>query len=151
MVEGINNDVTIGAIMSGGHVFLQQPLHPSYPSLNILQNCMFQSYSMGNTPKLPELTDDAICCAPIDGIWYRVQIISHNPEIQTCLVKYLDFGGYFSVSSSELRQIRTDFMTVPFQAMECLLSNIKPAGNYFYFFFIFMILDKIEIYLNYRN
>lgn len=142
MVEGINNDVTIGAIMSGGHVFLQQPLHPSYPSLNILQNCMFQSYSIGNTPKLPELLDDAICCAPIDGIWYRVQIVSHNPEIQTCLVKYLDFGGYFSVSSTELRQIRKDFMTVPFQAMECLLSNIKPAGNFF-FMVNFDVLLKI--------
>lgn len=47
-----------------------------------------------------------------------------------CEVKYLDFGGYLSVSSSELRQIHADFMSVPFQAIECVMSNIRaPNGG----------------------
>lgn len=129
LIEGINNDVIISTVMSGGHVFFQQPLHPSYPSLNILQSCMLQSYSMDDSPALPEITEDAICVAPTNGGWYRVQIISHNPETQSCLVKYLDYGGYTSVLGTDLRQIRTDFMTVSFQAIECLLSNIKPVGG----------------------
>lgn len=41
----------------------------------------------------------------------------------------MDFGGYLTVNSSELRQIHADFMTVPFQAIECVLSNIRPPGN----------------------
>lgn len=134
LIEGINNDVVISSIMSGGHVFLQQPLHPSYPQLNVLQLCMNQSYSVIETPNLQKIVEDAVCAAPIlgpDGTtnWYRVQIISHNPETDTCLVKYLDYGGYVSVYAKALRQIRTDFMTVPFQATECLLSNIKPTGK----------------------
>lgn len=134
LIEGINNDVVISSIMSGGHVFLQQPLHPSYPQLNVLQLCMNQSYSVIETPNLQKIVEDAVCAAPIlgpDGTtnWYRVQIISHNPETDTCLVKYLDYGGYVSVYAKDLRQIRTDFMTVPFQATECLLSNIKPTGK----------------------
>uniref|UniRef100_A0A336KDN8 CSON006628 protein n=1 Tax=Culicoides sonorensis TaxID=179676 RepID=A0A336KDN8_CULSO len=133
LIEGINNDVVISSIMSGGHVFLQQPLHPSYPQLNVLQMCMNQSYSVIETPNLQKIVEDAVCAAPIlgpDGTtnWYRVQIISHNPETDTCLVKYLDYGGYVSVYAKDLRQIRTDFMTVPFQATECLLSNIQPKG-----------------------
>lgn len=48
-----------------------------------------------------------------------------------CLVKYLDFGGYVSVKSSELRQIHADFMTVPFQAIECVMGNIAaPNGEW---------------------
>lgn len=77
-----------------------------------------------------EAIDSAICAAPICGNWYRVQIISHNPQTDSALVKYVDYGGYVSVSAKELRQIRTDFMTVPFQATEVLLSNIKPVGKY---------------------
>lgn len=141
LIEGINNDVVISSIMSGGHLFLQQPLHPSYPQLNVLQVCMNQSYSVIETPNLQKIIEDAVCTAPIlgpDGTtnWYRVQIISHNPETDTCLVKYLDYGGYVSVYAKDLRQIRTDFMTVPFQATECLLANIKPTGNYIYTFLI---------------
>lgn len=138
LIEGINNDVVISSIMSGGHVFLQQPLHPSYPQLNVLQLCMNQSYSVIETPNLLQnIVEDAVCAAPIlapDNTtnWYRVQIISHNPETETCLVKYLDYGGYVSVYAKDLRQIRTDFMTVPFQATECLLSNIKPTGKSFF-------------------
>jgi len=129
LIEGINNDVVISAVISGGQVFLQQPLHPSYPQLNVLQTFMSQSYSCIEAPALAEVLDSAICAAPVYGHWYRVQVISHNPQTDSALVKYLDYGGYVSVSAKELRQIRTDFMTVPFQATEVLLSNIKPVGD----------------------
>lgn len=42
----------------------------------------------------------------------------------------MDFGGFLSVSSSDLRQIHADFMSVPFQAIECVMSNIRaPNGE----------------------
>lgn len=116
-------------------MFLQQPLHPSYPSLNLLQKYMNATYSMAEAPLLPEVIDDAICVVSVMGNWYRVQILSHNPQTLSCLVKYLDHGGYVSVLASDLRQIRTDFMNVPFQAVECLLSNIRPKGGNFVAFF----------------
>lgn len=88
---------------------------------------------MTEAPPLPNIIKDAICVVSVQNNWYRVQIVSHNPQTQTCLVKYLDFGGYISVLANELRQIRTDFMTVPFQAMECLISNLRPKGKCFWF------------------
>lgn len=129
LVEGINNDVAISSIVNGGHVFLQQPLHPSFPSLNTMQQCMNQSYNMIETPQLPEITENAICVAAVQDNWYRVQVVSHNAENNSCLVKYLDYGGYASVSIINLRQIRTDFMGVPFQSIECVLSNVKPIDE----------------------
>lgn len=129
LVEGINNDVSVSSIVNGGHVFLQQPLHPSFPSLNTLQQCLNQSYNMTETPQLPKITENAICVSAVQGSWYRVQIVSHSPEDQHCLVKYLDYGGYANVSVSSLRQIRTDFMAVPFQSIECVLSNLKPSAD----------------------
>lgn len=129
LVEGINNDVAISSIVNGGHVFLQQPLHPSFPSLNTMQQCMNQSYNMIETPQLPEITENAICVAAVQDNWYRAQVVSHNAENNSCLVKYLDYGGYASVSIINLRQIRTDFMGVPFQSIECVLSNVNPIDE----------------------
>lgn len=130
LVEGINNDVAISSIATGGHVFLQQPLHPTFPSLNTLQQCMIQNYNMIEAPLLPEITANAICVVMVQGSWYRVQIVSHNKGDEHCLVKYLDYGGFASVAVSNLRQIRTDFMAVPFQSIECVLSNVKPNGDF---------------------
>lgn len=129
LVEGINNDVTISSIVNGGHVFLQQTLHPSFPSLNTMQQCLNQSYNMIETPQLHEITENSVCVVAVQGSWYRVQIVSHNAVDQHCIVKYLDYGGYVNVPVSSLRQIRTDFMGVPFQSIECVLSNVKPSDD----------------------
>lgn len=130
MIDGINNDVAVCAVINGGHLFLQQPLHPSYMSLNVLQNCMNQSYSSFESPVLPNFSVGTVCVGQIDGHWYRLQIIDYTPEATVCVAKYLDFGGYCEIQTTELRQIRTDFMTVPFQAIECILGDIKPKGKH---------------------
>ncbi|KAG5670449.1 hypothetical protein PVAND_000713 [Polypedilum vanderplanki] len=129
LIEGINNDVSISSVISGGHIFVQQPLHPTFPSLAILQQRMNHWYSIGNAPELPDLIDNAICAYFIQDNWYRVQIVSHNTETKICVIKYLDFGGYTNVNASELRQIHADFMILPFQAIECVLGNIRAPGG----------------------
>ncbi|KAK4018116.1 hypothetical protein OUZ56_000185 [Daphnia magna] len=47
-------------------------------------------------------------------------------EVDICFV---DYGGYSRVPASSLRQIRADFMTLPFQAIECLLANVAPVSE----------------------
>ncbi|EDW05516.1 A-kinase anchor protein 1, mitochondrial [Drosophila mojavensis] len=131
LIEGINNDVSVTAVLSGNHVFVQHPLHPSHPSLHALQKNMLDSYSSMEAPKLPSIEISAVCVLPINGGWYRVQIVDNDPNDveERCVVKFLDFGGYMNVSFSVLRQIRTDFMTLPFQATECILSNVEPIDE----------------------
>ncbi|KAM7347224.1 A-kinase anchor protein spoonbill [Cochliomyia hominivorax] len=130
LIEGINNDVVVSAIISGGHIFVQHPLHPTHPSLAILQKCLYDSYTTTEAPLLPGIELSAVCVMPVNGVWYRVQIVDQDPEeTDRCIVKFLDFGGYMNVHFNELRQIRSDFMSVPFQATECILSNIEPIDT----------------------
>lgn len=133
MIEGINNDVTVCSLISGGHLFFNQTLHPSYPSLSILQNCMNQSYTFCEAPVLEEVTSGNVCAAFVQNNWIRIEVISNDNETQTCYARYLDYGGYSTISYTDLRQIRTDFMTIPFQAIECVLGNLKPSGKYNFF------------------
>jgi A-kinase anchor protein 1 len=80
-----------------------------------------------------------VCAAPSQGSWYRAEVIDvrtatateleerdqeDNEEITVCDIKFVDYGGYMTLPSSELRQIRTDFMMLPFQATECYLADI---------------------------
>lgn len=56
-------------------------------------------------------------------------MISTFEETDTSIVKLVDFGGYLTVDNDQLKQIRSDFMTLPFQATETFLAFVKPANN----------------------
>ena len=55
--------------------------------------------------------------------------MSVDEEGGYCDVKFLDYGGYSSVPMDSLKQIRTDFLSLPFQAVECYLANIQPQDD----------------------
>ncbi|XP_055910154.1 A-kinase anchor protein 1, mitochondrial [Eupeodes corollae] len=130
LIEGINNDVVVSVVISGGHFFVQQPLHPSHPSLAVLQRCLYDSYNSCEAPMLPGIELNAVCVICVNSVWYRVQIVENDAEDdQRCIVKFLDFGGYMNVHLNDLRQIRADFMGTPFQATECILSNVQPIDT----------------------
>ena len=62
--------------------------------------------------------------------WYRAQVVQTYPDTDGVDIKYVDYGGYCHTQASTLRQIRSDFTTLPFQATECYLANvIPPAGE----------------------
>jgi len=116
--------------VGGGHVFLQQPLHPTYFALERLDQCMTNTYNQFNCPPVPQpVVLNSVCAAPCEGGWYRCQIVSYDEENNSCDVKYLDYGGYASLSVDSLKQIRTDFLSLPFQAIECYLANIQPEDE----------------------
>lgn len=75
------------------------------------------------------LIEGSICAAPTENNWYRAQIISTSEENDTSVVKLVDFGGYLTVDNDQLKQIRSDFMTLPFQATEALLAFVKPTND----------------------
>lgn len=99
---------------------------------------MDQSYSLGESPLLNEVSDGIVCAGHISQNWVRIEIIGHDSDAQMCVGKYLDYGGYCRLAFTELRQIRTDFMTIPFQAIECVLGNVVPPGNCFEVFFFLL-------------
>merc|ERR1719436_40851 len=130
LAEGVMHDVFVSSIVSGGHVFLQQPYHPTYFALERLDQCMSNTYSHVHCPTIPQpVVLNSVCAAPCDEGWYRCQIVSYDKETEMCDIKYLDYGGYHSISVHSLRQIRTDFLSLPFQAIECYLANINPTDD----------------------
>lgn len=70
-----------------------------------------------------------ICAAPTANNWYRTQVILSNIETGVSLVKLVDFGGFMEIGNALLKQIRTDFMLLPFQATEVQLAHVVPVDG----------------------
>jgi len=130
LAEGCMHEVFVSSIVGGGHVFLQQPYHPTFHALERLDACMTKLYSSNQCPALPSpLPVNTVCVAAYEGGWYRCQVVSVDEAAQQCDIKYLDYGGYHTLPIDDLRQIRTDFLSLPFQAIECYLANISPKDD----------------------
>ena len=67
-----------------------------------------------------------ILVAKWNGIWVRVMVEEADPNGEQTFVKLVDHGGYWSFSNSEMRKINSDFLSIPFQAIEVFLANIEP-------------------------
>lgn len=133
LIEGMNNDVKVMTVVSAGNIFVQQPVHPSHPNLAVLEQCMRRSYAHTEAPPMPSAVPTGrgnrsgrqmVCAAKYNGHWYRAQL-GYMDQVKA-VVKLLDYGGMTTVPRSALRQIRADFMSVPFQATECVLANVRP-------------------------
>ncbi|XP_041658733.1 A kinase (PRKA) anchor protein 1b [Cheilinus undulatus] len=126
--SGVTVEVIVVNIVSAGHVFVQQHTHPTYHALRSLDQQMFLCYSQPGTPALPSPAEvGVICAAPaVEGAWWRAQVITFYKETNEVEIRYVDYGGYDRVKIDSLRQIRSDFVTLPFQGAEVLLDNIAP-------------------------
>nr|XP_054594599.1 A kinase (PRKA) anchor protein 1b [Nothobranchius furzeri]XP_054594600.1 A kinase (PRKA) anchor protein 1b [Nothobranchius furzeri] len=126
--SGVTVEVVVVNIVSAGHVFVQQHTHPTYHALRSLDQQMFLCYSQPGTPALPSPAEvGVICAAPaVDGAWWRAQVITFYKDSDEVEIRYVDYGGYDRVKTDSLRQIRSDFVTLPFQGAEVLLDNIVP-------------------------
>ena len=131
-------NVMISAIVDGHHIFVQQPMHPTFSLLCSLNLRMKELYNNFETPAMPQdINTGMICAAPCmeDGSWYRVKIATIYPptldektdyDVEICFV---DYGGYSRVPVSSLRQITREFMSLPFQAIECILGHVMPVSD----------------------
>lgn len=125
LVEGIMHDVVISSVVYGDHIFVQQPTNPTFSALERLDTCMYNTYSGLACPSLAKpVSPNSICVAPSNGGWFRCQVVSYDAAEDTCSIKYVDYGGYDVIPTDQLKQIRTDFLSLPFQAIECRLANI---------------------------
>ncbi|XP_070572826.1 A-kinase anchor protein 1, mitochondrial-like [Ptychodera flava] len=121
--------VIVSSIVTGGHVFVQQPTHPTYPALAKLYDYMLDCYSSSSdSPDLERPLELGQICAvelPDDG-WYRAEIMNVCSETDEVDVRFGDYGGYSRVPASNLKKVRSDFMRLPFQASECYLASVAP-------------------------
>lgn len=106
--DGVRCEVTLSALVTAGHFFLQQPTHPTFAQLQKLDQFMLAVYGQSiGIPELPKPFEVGIICAsPVMAGWYRAQTIAVYPESDEILVKFVDYGGYSAVPAKDLRQIR---------------------------------------------
>jgi A-kinase anchor protein 1 len=130
--ESVRCEVVLSSMVDAGHFFLQQPTHPSFSSLQRLDYYMLGIYSQtAGIPELPKPCEtNLLCVAPALNGWYRAVTVIYYEEHDEVLVRFVDYGGYSRIPRADLRQIRTDFMTLPFQATECYLAHVIPADGH---------------------
>ncbi|NXX23106.1 AKAP1 protein, partial [Podargus strigoides] len=137
--DGVTVEVVVANQVNAGHMFLQQHTHPTFHVLRTLDQQMYACYSQPEIPTLPTpsffsvLLCSAvgiICAAPgPGGAWSRAQVISYFQETGEVELLYVDYGGYEKVKIDTLRQIRSDFLSLPFQVAEVLLDNVAPLPD----------------------
>jgi len=145
--QEVSCDVIISAIVAPNHIFIQQISHPTYSSLARLDACMAQCYNDLDTPVPQPVLPNIICAAPSMDGWYRAKVVAVYPPVEAAAttedqkaagtnetdfevdICFVDYGGYSRVPASCLRQIRADFMSLPFQSVECFLANVAPVDG----------------------
>ncbi|KAM5256725.1 tudor and KH domain-containing protein isoform 1-T1 [Ctenodactylus gundi] len=71
-----------------------------------------------------------IVAAPLstNGSWYRARVLG-TLENGNWDLYFVDFGDNGDCPLKDLRALRSDFLSLPFQAIECSLARIAPAGE----------------------
>lgn len=127
----------VSAVNSATHFWLQV-VSPRAIDLDKLVTEMTEYYSNEENRELHELekvTVDSIVAAkfPHDDSWYRGRVcsFSHNeedPRQNQVTVYYVDFGDTETIQMNTVCELRTDFLKLGFQAIECFLANINPES-----------------------
>ncbi|XP_039521065.1 tudor and KH domain-containing protein isoform X2 [Pimephales promelas] len=62
------------------------------------------------------------------GTWNRARVLGILSSGEVDLY-YVDFGDNGELPREQLRSMRSDFLSLPFQAIECSLAGVRPAGE----------------------
>ncbi|XP_035169843.1 LOW QUALITY PROTEIN: tudor and KH domain-containing protein, partial [Oxyura jamaicensis] len=83
----------------------------------------------GRAAELAAVRPGDIVAAPYGAgsDWYRARVLGALPGGSWDL-HYVDFGDDGEAPPAALRALRSDFLSLPFQAIECSLAGVAPAG-----------------------
>ncbi|MFT7804212.1 tudor and KH domain-containing protein-like [Arapaima gigas] len=124
-------EVYVSAFANPQHFWIQvlgvRSLH-----LDKLTAEMGRFYDNGTSTeqKVEKVVVGDIVAAPYrdHGTWNRARVLS---VLQSGLVDlyYVDYGDNDELPPESLRRMRSDFLSLPFQAIECSLAGVCPAGE----------------------
>lgn len=60
-----------------------------------------------------------------DDRYYRAEVLSSTDDGYN--VHFLDYGDHEIIEAKDIYELRTDFLSLRLQAVECCLANIKPV------------------------
>ncbi|KAM9426338.1 tudor and KH domain-containing protein isoform 2-T2 [Pholidichthys leucotaenia] len=98
--------------------------------LDKLTEEMTRYYRSGNPAQVEAIVVGDIVAAPYEDhhSWYRARVLG---VLRSGLVElyYVDFGDNGKLPRDSLRHMRSDFLSLPFQAIECNLAGVMPKGR----------------------
>ncbi|KAK6630442.1 hypothetical protein RUM43_014787 [Polyplax serrata] len=113
--------------------FWLQMVGPSTVELDKLIEQMTDYYTKDENQerhKLREVKNGQVVAAPFpyDNKWYRAEIqeIVKGSEESDIVLYYVDYGDSSKCKESTVYELRTDFLRLRFQAIECMLAKVKP-------------------------
>lgn len=126
--EGVVCELQVCKIINPGHFFVHIPTHPSYFTMWRMLYKMKTFYNE-HSPRLecPQLGN--VCVILNKYGWCRAEVIQMLTDLDQCIVRLCDLGGYEQVSTSSLYLIHGQFMDYPFQAIQCSLADVEPADG----------------------
>jgi hypothetical protein len=124
------HDVTVSCVVDSCRVFIQHMKNPTFEGLKNLENELLTTYSMEPAKDLLRpIAQGSVLGVFSDSKWYRCQVVSYNAKQDTCDVKFVDHGGYTTVPASHLRQLKSEFLRLPFQSIEVYLAHVNPSTS----------------------
>ncbi|NWR86185.1 TDRD1 protein, partial [Furnarius figulus] len=122
-------NVIVCMVYTPGEFYCQISNNQELRALNSL-NKSVSEYCWKTPPDVSEPENGEPCCAFFseDGNWYRavVQNVTSDGAVQ---VSFVDYGNTEEVPLNKIRQISPSFLKLPFQAIKCWLSGIKPCNS----------------------
>ncbi|XP_030758561.1 tudor and KH domain-containing protein homolog [Sitophilus oryzae] len=66
-----------------------------------------------------------------DNKWYRAEVLEtkYKSDEKVAKLYYVDYGDTDYLPCKDLYELRTDFLRLHFQAIECFLARIDPVGE----------------------
>ncbi|XP_066464955.1 tudor and KH domain-containing protein isoform X2 [Eleutherodactylus coqui] len=122
-------DVYMSAIENPEHFWIQI-LGSRSSQLDKLTTEMSDHYQRQKRGSVPEVQVGDIVAAPFhsDKFWYRAEVLGFLKNGNVDLY-YVDYGDNWDTLRENLYPLRSDFLSLPFQAIECCLSGVAPNGG----------------------
>ncbi|KAJ8298883.1 hypothetical protein KUTeg_022943 [Tegillarca granosa] len=123
-------EVYVSAVASPSNFWIQI-LTSMAVQLDELVSSMASMYSseISTDYLVSELSVGDMVAAPFenDPSWYRAKVM--GVEGNKIDIFYVDYGDSVYIEKNKLRKLCSQFLSLPFQAVECCLANIQPSGD----------------------
>ncbi|GBP10639.1 Tudor and KH domain-containing protein homolog [Eumeta japonica] len=137
-VAGAAIEVYVSAVSSPSRFWVQF-VGPQVAQLDELVQHMTEYYSNKDNREAHALSSVSVgqVVAAVfrhDGRWYRARVADIKPNEfdasqRVADVFFVDYGDSEYVATHELCELRADLLRLRFQAMECFLAGVRPAGD----------------------
>lgn len=130
-------EVYVSAIATPGKFWVQL-IGPQTKKLDNLVKELTDYYNVDENREMhrisePYLGQIVAAVFKYDGKWYRAEIVGilpneYNANEVVLDLYFVDYGDSEYCAPHEVFELRTDFLTLRFQAIECYLANIKSTS-----------------------